>query len=44
MPVTVMLSALFYCSWNGFIQGKWLMELKKYEDETLSSARFVLGR
>lgn len=43
MPVTVMLSALFYCSWNGFIQGKWLMELKEYEDETLSSARFILG-
>ena len=43
MPLTVMLSALFYCSWNGYIQAKWLLELKSYEDDTLSSARFIIG-
>jgi len=30
MPVTVMLSALFYCTWNGYIQCKYLLGERVY--------------
>ena len=43
MPITVMLAAAFYCSWNGYIQSKYLLELHMYPDSTLRSARFILG-
>ena len=43
MPITVMLAAAFYCSWNGYIQSKYLLELHMYDDSTLQSARFILG-
>ncbi|GMI05452.1 hypothetical protein TrLO_g3083 [Triparma laevis f. longispina] len=43
MPITVMLAAAFYCSWNGYIQSKTLLELEQYGDEVLSSTRFILG-
>jgi 3-oxo-5-alpha-steroid 4-dehydrogenase 1 len=43
MPLAVMLSAAFYCSWNGFIQSKFLFELHMFPSEHLISTRFLVG-
>lgn len=43
MPVGVMLSAWFYCLWNGLTQGAALLVVHKYPDSWLSSSRFSMG-
>lgn len=43
MPFTVMMSAFFYTSWNGYIQAVFLTERKMYPDSHLRSPFFILG-
>lgn len=43
MPVSVMLMAMFYCTWNGFNQATQLLLVKAYPDEWLYDPRFIVG-
>ena len=43
MPVSVMLMAMFYCTWNGFNQATQLILVKAYPDEWLYDPRFIVG-
>lgn len=42
-PFFIMLSAIFFTTVNGYIQGKHLTAIKAYGDEHLTSPSFVLG-
>ncbi len=43
MPVTVMLLAFFYCSWNGFNQAVSLIIVSNYPSNWYQSPQFLLG-
>eukprot|EP01039_Chlorochromonas_danica_P003165 gene3165-3465_t len=43
MPLTVMLSAFFYCLWNGYNQSTALLVVHDYPTDWLASGQFRLG-
>lgn len=43
MPLTVMLSACFFCAWNGFNLSTHLLILNQYDDSWLYDPRFLIG-
>ena len=42
-PFFIMLSAIFFTTVNGYIQGKQLTAIQAYQDDHLKSPRFIIG-
>lgn len=43
MPVSIPLMAMFYCTYNGYIQSRWLTAFNVYPSEWIFDWRFLIG-
>ena len=43
MPISVMLMAMLYCTWNGVLQASYLVELKEFPKQYEKTPQFLIG-